>query len=43
MKKKVIKKWVTWIIKYLLPVVIGWLEGDTHVISDGLAAIVATL
>lgn len=43
MKKKVIKKWITWVIKYLLPVVIGWLEGDTHVISDGLAAIVATL
>lgn len=43
MKKKVIKKWISWIIKYLLPVVIGWLEGDTHVISDGLAAIVATL
>jgi len=43
MKKKSIKKWVTWAIKYILPLVLGWLEGDSHVIGDGIAAIIATL
>lgn len=43
MKKKVIKKWISWAIKYLLPILLGWLEGDTHVIADGIAAIVGAV
>ena len=33
MKKYVIPM-IKVIVKYVLPIVIGWLEGDTHVIQD---------
>lgn len=35
MKKKTIK-WIKLILKYLIPVVIGWLEGDSHTVANAL-------
>lgn len=35
MKKKTIK-WIKLVVKYLLPVVVGWIEGDSHAVSDAL-------
>ena len=39
MKKKTIKLIVK-ILKYLLPAILGWIEGDTHAIVDALGAII---
>lgn len=39
MKKKTIKFIVT-ILRYLLPAIVGWLEGDTHAIADAVTALV---
>ena len=36
MKKKTLK-WIKLILKYLIPIVCGWLEGDTHVIASAVA------
>lgn len=36
MKKKIIK-FLKLLLKYLLPVVVGWLEGDTHTVADALS------
>lgn len=35
-KKFVIVKAVKFVCKYVLPIVIGWLEGDSHAIQDML-------
>lgn len=40
MKKKVIKK-VLKVISYLIPAIIGWIEGDSHAIVDSLSAIIS--
>lgn len=39
MKKKTIK-WIKLILKYLIPVVIGWLEGDTHTVASALSELI---
>lgn len=36
MSKK-FKKILVKVIKYLIPIVIGWIEGDTHTVADGLS------
>ena len=43
MKKKDVKYWLKWATRYLLPILLGWLEGDTHVVADGLAAMIGTI
>lgn len=40
MIKKTVKL-ILKILRYLLPAVIGWIEGDTHAIVDSLSAIIA--
>lgn len=37
MKKKTIK-WIKLILKYLLPAILGWIEGDSHAVADAVAA-----
>lgn len=39
MKKLFVIKLVKIVIKYILPVIIGYLEGDTHVIQDNLVSL----
>lgn len=34
MKTSVIKKLITFIVKYVFPFVLGLLEGDTHTVQD---------
>lgn len=36
MKKKTLK-WIKLVLKYLIPVVLGWLEGDSHAVADALS------
>ena len=36
MKKKTIK-WIKLILKYLIPVVLGWLEGDSHAVASAFS------
>lgn len=36
MKKKTIK-FIMLVLKYLIPVVLGWIEGDSHAVSDGIS------
>lgn len=40
MKKKTIKLIVN-IVRYLLPAVLGWIEGDTKAISDAILGIIS--
>ena len=42
MKTKKIKKWLLWGVRYLLPILLGWLEGDTHTIADGVTALLGS-
>ena len=35
MKKKTLK-WIKLVLKYLIPVVLGWLEGDSHAIASAV-------
>lgn len=35
MKKNVVKV-LKFVVKYVLPIVIGWLEGDTHIVASSL-------
>lgn len=37
MKKKTIK-WIKLILKYLLPAILGWIEGDSHAVADAVVA-----
>ena len=34
MKKSNVVKVLRFVVKYLLPAVIGWLEGDSHTVQD---------
>lgn len=36
MKKKTIKI-IKLVLKYLIPVVLGWIEGDSHAVADGIS------
>lgn len=36
MKTSVVKKVITFIVKYVIPFVLGLLEGDTHTVQDFL-------
>ena len=36
MKKKTIN-FIKLVVRYLLPAVLGWLEGDSHAIADAIA------
>ena len=38
MKKKTLKL-IKLILKYLLPAVLGWLEGDSHAVADAISNI----
>lgn len=40
MKKKTINLIKT-ILRYAIPAVIGWFEGDTHAVTDGIMSIVS--
>lgn len=40
MKKKTFNL-ILKILRYLIPAVIGWVEGDTHAIVDSLSAMIA--
>lgn len=40
MKKKTIRLILT-VLRYLLPAVIGWIEGDTKAISDAVLGILS--
>ncbi len=42
MKKKTIK-WIKLVLKYLIPVVLGWLEGDSHAVANGITEFIALL
>ena len=42
MTKKV-KKILKFVVKYLLPVLVGWLEGDSHAVSDAITAFINVL
>lgn len=42
MKKKTIK-WIKLILKYLIPVVLGWLEGDSHAVATALSDFVSLI
>lgn len=39
MTKKV-KKILKLVIKYLIPAVLGWIEGDSHAVVDSLGAFI---
>ena len=39
MKKSFIISIVKIIVKYILPIVVGYFEGDTHVIEDSLVSL----
>ena len=39
MKKKTLSL-IKIILKYVLPVILGWLEGDTHAVADALDSII---
>lgn len=39
MNKSVFVKIAVFICKYLVPVVLGWLEGDSHFISDSVIGV----
>lgn len=43
MKTKKFIKWIKLILKFLIPVVVGWLEGDTHTVADGLSSLLTAL
>ena len=30
MKFKKVIKWIKLVLKFLIPIVVGWIEGDTH-------------
>lgn len=40
MKKKTVRFIVT-VLRYLLPAIIGWIEGDTKAISDAVMGILS--
>ena len=42
MTKKV-KKILKFVVKYLLPVLVGWLEGDSHAVSDAITTFINVL
>lgn len=42
MTKKV-KKWIKIVLKYVIPVVLGWLEGDSHAVASALSEFVGVL
>ena len=42
MKKKTIK-WIKLILKYLIPVVLGWIEGDSHAVATALSDLVSLI
>lgn len=37
--KNFILKLVKVIVKYILPIVIGYVEGDTHTVQDGISTL----
>lgn len=42
MKKKTLK-WIKLILRYLIPVVLGWLEGDSHAVASAVSEFVSIL
>lgn len=42
MKKKTVY-WIKLVLKYLIPVVFGWIEGDSHVVASALSEFVSFL
>ena len=43
MRTKKIIKWIKLILKFLIPIVVGWIEGDTHAIADGISGLLTSL
>ena len=37
MKKKKFIKYLKLFFKYFIPIVLGWLEGDSHAIADAIS------
>lgn len=42
MKKKALSLIKT-ILRYLLPAILGWIEGDSHVVVDAFVGLLSTL
>lgn len=42
MKKKTIK-WIKFVLKYFIPIVIGWIEGDSHAVSDAVSSFISVI
>lgn len=40
MKKKTFKI-IKLVLKYLIPVVLGWIEGDSHAVADGVSSLLS--
>ena len=43
MKFKKVIKWIKLVLKFLIPIVVGWIEGDTHAIADGISSLLTSL
>lgn len=42
MKKKTIK-WIKLVLKYLIPIVLGWIEGDSRAFSDAVLSFISVI
>lgn len=42
MKTKVVY-WLKFVVKYVFPALIGWLEGDTHAIYDLISGVLSVI
>ena len=42
-KKKTVKSVLKFVLKYIIPILTGWIEGDSHVLSDALKSLVDIL
>lgn len=41
MKKNLLVLVLKFVVKYVLPLVIGWLEGDSHYLQDFLSGLIS--
>lgn len=42
MTKKTLK-FIKTILRYLLPAILGWVEGDSHAVADSLSALLSVI
>lgn len=43
MKLNKVIKWIKLFLKFFIPIVVGWIEGDTHAIADGISSLLISL